>query len=196
MINKNNKVSPIVSATVLAFIFVVAIIAIVSVFGGKEEAPTMAPPTATQLETVPESQPVAPETQSQPPTKVVFDLRAVASKISYTNIKSMLGSPTREGVPDPLLDLDGWAEWDKDGLTLAIQYGRTGILKNNKVAGCAISLFPKKGFLSEDQLRQAGNLPKGNSFIVEDRQVGILLTFTIKPAYNIYNKLYAIEVCP
>lgn len=193
MINKNSKVPPIISATALAFI--VVIIVIVSVFGGKEEAPAMAP-TATQSETVPKSKPVAPEMQSQPPTKVIFDLRAIASKISYTNIKSMIGSPTREGIPDPLLDLDGWAEWDKDGLTLAIQYGRTGILKNNKAAGCAISLFPKKGFLSEDQLRQAGNLPKGNSFIVEDRQIGILFTFTIKPAYNIYNKLYAIEVCP
>ena len=186
---------PIVLGTVLVFTFIVGIIIIVSVFGGKEEMLIPAP-TTIQSEAVPESKSASSETQPQIPMKVVFDLPAVASKMSYTNIKSILGSPTREDFPDPILGMDGWAEWDKEGFSMSINYDRFGILKNNNAPGCAISLFPKKGYLPEDQLRQVGNLPKGNSFIIEDKQVGILLTFAIEPAYDINDKLYAIEVCP
>jgi len=139
----------------------------------------------------------------KPPTlnKMIFDIPSLASTMSYSKIKSILGKPDREGLPDPMLGMNGWAEWDKNGFTLSINYNRYGILQNMngepwyKAIGCAISIMPKTGRLTEDQLRLAGNLPKGNSFIVEDKNSGLLLTFIIKPAFDINNKFYAIDIC-
>lgn len=140
----------------------------------------------------------------QPPTlgKVIFDIPTLAGKMSYTTIKSILGKPTREGFPDPMLDMDGWAEWDKEGFTLSINYSRYGMLQNSggkqwyETAQCALSIFPKKGYLIEEQLRLAGNLPKNkNSFIIEVPQTDLILTFSIQPKHNNKEQLYAIDVC-
>ena len=116
--------------------------------------------------------------------------------MSYPNIKAMLGNPIRGGLPDPILGMDGWAEWDKDGFSLSINYDRNGILKNMNSNNCAISLFSKRNHPPEAVLRAAGNLPSGNSFAIEDIKLGIMHTFGIKPAFDIDDKLYAVEVCP
>jgi hypothetical protein len=141
--------------------------------------------------------PLKPQTVN----KVIFDIPALAAKMFYPKIKSILGKPDREFLPDPMLEMDGWAEWDKEGFTLSINYNRYGMLQNmndepwHKTMDCAISIMPKTGRFTEDQLRLASNLPKGNSFIVENKNLGLLLTFIIKPAFDINNKLYAMEIC-
>lgn len=140
----------------------------------------------------------------QPPTlgKIIFDIPTLAGKMSYTTVKSILGKPTREGLPDPMLDMDGWAEWDKEGFTLSINYNRYGVFQNSggkqwyETEQCALGILPKKGYLAEDQLRLAGNLPQNkNSFIVEVPPTDLILTFSIQPRYNKQRQLYAIDVC-
>lgn len=144
-------------------------------------------PTVKQSQIEQEQQsiekPVIKPQATQPPAPVqgvLFDIPTLFGK-SFSQLKVAIGSPNRQGAADEYTT--GWAEWDKAGLTLSINYDTAGRLVDAKGLGCAMSIFPKVGYWEETKLRQVGNL------------TGSVYPFVVKPVKNINGVFYALEIC-
>jgi|SRR3989344_9278961 len=127
--------------------------------------------------------PIIKPQATQPPAPVqgvLFNIPALFGK-SFSQLKTTIGSPNRQGAADEYTT--GWAEWDKNGLTLSINYDTAGRLVDAGGLGCAMSIFPKVGYWEEAKLRQVGNL------------TGSAYPFVVKPVKNIDGVFYALEIC-
>lgn len=113
----------------------------------------------------------------------IFDIPALFGK-TLSQLETIIGKPMRSGQPSEYSDGIGWAEWDKNGLTLSVNYDEDGNLINTgTIIGCAIAVFPQSGQWEESKLKQATNL-SGSGY-----------PFVIKSAENLDGKGYGLEIC-